>query len=288
MKRIPTALLAVILSTAGPAGAVSTGATAEAFVSGTTVKQEKTGGAAGAQASAAQVIPSPLGDVFVSSQASSLPGTLGASAVARTNGAPGGFQGQASATWSDAFVILADGHDASATGTFDGSVRVSGELLASFAGRVYADSQVYATVDLFPGTGYNGGRTVVTGSARNLAGYDITGGRTGTEGFTLSFENVPFTFNRPISVSLSLTVSASVNAIDAGVTGRADANYGHTLVWSGLSNVRGPAGAPLAAYSALSADSGYNFAPVPEPGSWVLMVCGGLVMALRSRARLRR
>lgn len=288
MNRITTALLAGILSVAGPAGAVSTGATAEAFVSGTTVKQEKTGAAAGAQASAAQVIPSPLGHVFVSSQASSLPGTLGASAVARTNGAPGGFQGQAWATWTDAFVILAAGHDASATGTFGGSVQVTGELLASFAGRVYADSQVYATLDLFPDTGYNGGRTVITGSARNLAGYDIAGGRTGTEGFTLTFEKVPFTFNRPISVSLSLMVSASLNAIDAGVTGRAEANYGHTLVWSGLSDVQGPAGAPLASYSALSPSSGYNFAPVPEPGSLVLLVCGGLVVALRSRARLRR
>ena len=39
-------------------------------------------------------------------------------------------------TLADAFVILAAGHDASATGTFSGSVQVSGELLASFAGRV--------------------------------------------------------------------------------------------------------------------------------------------------------
>ena len=294
MNKSSSALLIGALSALGAmvacnAGATTTGATASAFVSGATVSQSFTGGAEGTQATAAQVIPSPIGDVFVSAQASSIPGALRVAGVARTNGSPGGFQAQASASWADSFVISATGYDSSMTGTFSGAAQVTGELLVAFLGRAYSDAQIYATVDLFPGTGFNGGRTTVSGSARNLVGYDIAGGHSGSDSFSLVFLNVPFTFNQRIDVSLGLTVYADVNAIDAGATGRSDANYANTMTWSGLSSVRDQQDTLLSTYSALSAGSAFNFAnatPVPEPSGALLLACGLLCIVLRKQSLL--
>ena len=283
------ALSALSAMLAGNAVATTTSATAAAFVSGTTVRQSFTAGAEGTQATASQVIPSPFGDAFISAQASSLPGALRAAGVARTNGSPGGFEGDASASWADSFVISAPGYDTSMTGLFSGAVQVTGELLVAFLGRVYSDAQIYATVDLFPGTGFNGGRAIVSGSARNLVGYDIAGVHTGSDSFSLVFSNVPFTFDQRIQVSLSLTVYADVNAIVAGVTGRSDANYANTMTWSGLSSVRGQQDTLLSTYSALSAGSAFNFAnatPVPEPSGALLLACGLLCIVLRKQSLL--
>ena len=285
------ALSALSAMLAGNAVATTTSVTAEAFVSGTTVRQSFTAGAEGTQATASQVIPSPFGDAFISAQASSLPGALRAAGVARTNGSPGGFEGDASASWADSFVISAPGYDTSMTGLFSGAVQVTGELLVAFLGRVYSDTLIFATVDLFPGTGFNGGRTIVNGSARNFVGYDIVGGHIGSDSFSLVFSDVPFTFNQPIDVYLGLSVIAAVNAIDAGVTGRADANYANTMTWSGLSNVRDQNGIQPLTYSALSTGSGFNFAAnptaVPEPSSVLLVACGLLYIVLGKQRRRR-
>ena len=263
--------------------ATTTGASASSFVSGTTISQSVAAGAEGAQASANQLIPSPIGDVFVSAEASSVPGALRAASSARTNGTPGGFQGHASASWADSFVISAPGYDSSMTGTFSGAVQVTGGLLVEYLGRVYSDSKIYATVDLFPGTGFNGGRTTVGGSARNIVGYDIVGGHTGTDSFSLIFSNVPFTFNQRIDVTLSLTVSADVNAIDAGAQGKSIADYGNTMTWSGLSNVLDQNSSQLSIYSAVSAGSAFDFAratPVPEPSRMFLLACGLVLIVM--------
>lgn len=268
-----------------PAGlAATTTANASAFVSGTTVSDSHSTTTGVAQAAAAQVIPSPLGDVFVSAAASSMPGTLSASGSARTAGMAGGFQGQASANWSDAFVIAAPGYEGTATGTFSGAVLVSGSLsLDAFTGRVYEGSEVHVTVDLFPATGYNGGRTTVSGSASTGLGYDIPGGSTGSPDFVLQFTDVPFTFGQRIEVAVDLLVAANVNAIDVGATGRAEADYSHTVTWLGLSAVRDASGNAVQAFSALSPSSGFDFAlptPVPEPATWLLFAAGlGLVGA---------
>ena len=271
----------------GNASATTTGATASAFVSGTTVSRSMTAGSEGTQVAADQVIPSPIGDVFVSAEASSIPGALRAAGVARTSGSPGGFQAQASSMWADNFIISSNGYDSSMTGLFSGAVQVSGGLIVNFSGRTYSDTQAYATVDVFPGTGYDGGRTTVKGSARRLVGYDISGIDTGNYTFTLLLSNVPFTFNQRIDISFSLAVSADVNAIDIGATGRSDANYGHTMTWTGLSSVSDQGGTLLHNYSASSSGSGFNFAnatPVPEPRSVALLCVGLLWIAQRRRS----
>ena len=277
---------------AAPAGAAASGASASVFVSGSSVNDTKSGGATGVQASAAQTVPSPAGDVFVSAQASSGSASLGMAGVARSTGAPGGVQARASATWADSFTILAPGMAAGmaagATGTFSGAVEVSGDLSFSFIGRVYADTFVGATVDIFPGTGFNGGRTVVTGGARRFGGYDIADGVFGTERFSLVFGSVPFTFGQRIDLSLSMTMVAAIDVIDAGSTGRADASYGHTLTWGGLSEVRDAGGQRVLGYSAPSQSFEFNYAPVPEPTASLLLISGlvGLAGVIKRRRRL--
>lgn len=283
-----TLLLAALWPLA--ATATTTGASATASGAGVTVQQSFVGGAQGTQASAAQTFPTPYGDAYLSAEAASLPGALRAAGASRSGGAPGDFQARASASWADSFVIAAPGRSSSETGFFSGSVEVTGELLVAYAGRTYADALVFGSIDIFPGTGYNGGRTVVNGAARNTVGYDIPGGHTGSDRFVLVFSNVPFTFNQRIDVSLGLSVTADVHAVDPGATGRSDANYAHTMTWAGLSQVRDQAGTPLTVYSALSADSGFNFAqptPLPEASSMVLTALGCVWLAGLARMRRR-
>lgn len=274
-------------SSTPPVLAATSGATSTAFAQGSSVTDSRTGAAIGVQVGAAQTIPSAAGDAFVSVEASSGSASLGMAGNARSNGAPGGFQASASATWADSFAILAPGMAAGATGTFSGAVAVSGELSFSFIGRVYADTGVGATVDIFPGTGFNGGRTVVTSGARRFGGYDIADGGFGTEGFSLVFQDVPFTFGQRIDLGLSMTMVAGISIIDAGATGRADAAYGHTLTWGGLSEVRDAAGQRVFGYRAPSQTFNFNYAPVPEPHAALLLMAGlaSIVGVLTRRRR---
>ena len=276
--------LGLLLS--GHAIGTTTRADASAFVSGGTQSQTNTGGPGGAQASASQVIPSPAGNVFVSAQASSFPGTLRAVGVARTDGTAGGFQGQGFALWADGFTISAFGYHGPVTGTFSGSVQVNGGLLALFGGRSIADTQIFADLGLDPHTGFNSGIVRVHGEARDLNGYQIGETRTGSENFTLSYANVPFTFDQNIDISLQLLVSATVN----GDIGRSEADYSHTMTWTGISEVRDALGNRLTDFSALSPASGFNFAAptaptaVPEPGTCYLLLTGLFALGKLRRA----
>lgn len=283
-------MLAIIL--AGPAAAASTSASAT-FVGDrpavTTQTQTLTGGPTGVAAGVGTTIPSPIGDVFMSAQASSSLGALGATGSARSEGLAGSFQGYATATWTDSFTFNAGTPNANTAGSFSGVILVSGGLDFVFAGRAYADTQIRATVDLFPGTGFNGGRTVVSGSARHYGGYDNGDVLIGQPGFMLPFNNVPFTFGQPISMSASLYVLAGISVINNGSSARAEAEYGHTLRWGGITEVRNTAGNAISNYTALSDTSTFNYAlpaPVPEPGAmWML---GAGLSALAFLLRLRR
>jgi hypothetical protein len=287
----PSVFLMVGLAFAGEAAATTTTATAWASALSLTVSQTDTGDATGAQASASQTIPSAAGDVFVSGEATSVAGALGAAGVASTE-VPTDVQAVGFAGWADGFVITAPGYDSAMTGTFSGSALVSGDLSVEFIGRAYADAQVFGHIVIHPNTGYNGGVVVVDGSARHTIGYDIGERQSGSEDFTLSFVDVPFTFGRDIDLYMSLSAWAWVRAIDPGAGGQAETQYGHTMTWGGLSEVRDSTGQLLTDYSAVSAGSGFNFASptpgtgpgtsVPEPSSSLLVLAGLFSVAWRS------
>lgn len=280
---VSTLLLA--LSFADHAAATTTTANVSAFVSGHTVSDSDSAGAGGAHALASQTIPTPAGGIFVTAEASSAPGAVRATGDVRTYGG-GGLQAQGKAIWVDTFAIQSAGMGGM-TGTFSGSVQVNGSLIVEITGRSYADTQIYADVSIETDTGPNGGSAGAHGSARHLIGYDIGDTTTGNASFTLQFLNVPFTFGSDIDVSLQLFVTADVNAVDGGATGRALADYGHTMSWGGLSQVRDSSGNLLTGYTAVSAGSGFNFAtPVPEPGSGVLLLAGLLVTGCWRRAAI--
>lgn len=59
-------------------------------------------------------------------------------------------------------------------GHIGGAARVTGSLGIDFTARAYADTYASASVDLFPDTGYSGGRTIALGNARRYGGCDIT------------------------------------------------------------------------------------------------------------------
>lgn len=278
--------LSLALSFADRAAATTTTANASAFVGGVTVSDSDSAGPGGAHALASQTIPTTAGGLFVTGEASSAPGTVRATGDARTDGG-GALQAQARASWLDTFAILSAGKDG-ATGTFSASVQVGGGLFVEIAGRSYADTQIYADVSIETDTGPNAGRAGASASARHLIGYDIGETTTGSPDFTLQFVDVPFTFGRDIDVGLQLFVVADVNTIDGGATGRALADYGHTMTWHGLTHVRDSAGTLLADYTAVSPGSGYNFAPVPEHGTAVLLLAGLLVIGLGHRTRTNR
>jgi hypothetical protein len=97
---------------------------------------------------------------------------------------------------------------------------------------------------------------------------------------------MPFTFGQDINISMQLFAVSGIAAYGNSYA-KAEADYQHTMTWSGLSNVRDAAGNLLTGYTALSADSGFNFAnpaPVPEPTSAVLWLAGlSLVSVYRRR-----
>ena len=175
-----------------------------------------------------------------------------------------------------------------ATGVFSGAVQVSGDLSSSVIGRAHGDTSVGATVEIFPGTGFNGGRTVVSGGARRFGGCDIADGGSATEGFSSAFDSVPFTSGQRIDRSLWMTMNAALSIIDAGATGRADVDDGHTLTWGGLSEVRDADGHLALGYSAPRQRFDFNYAPVPEPTVQLLLMAGlaGLAGVLSRRRRL--
>lgn len=284
------ASMLVIIFT-GPAVAASTSASATYVGDRPAVMTDTkalTGGPTGVSVGVGTTIPSTVGDVFMSAQASSSLGALGAAGSARSAGLAGSFQGYATAAWSDSFTFNADPSNVNTVGSFSGVIMVSGGLNFAFAGRAYADTQISATIDLFPGTGFNGGRTVVTGSARHYGGYDNGDVVINQPDFVLTYNNVPFTFGQPISLSVSLYVLAGISVIDTGSSARAEADYGHTLRWGGLTEVRNAEGNAISNYTALSDTSTFNYAlpsPVPELGTIWLLGAGLLALALLQRLR---
>lgn len=241
--------------------------------------QSQTGNGESVVASAAGVIPSSFGDAFMNGQSLGRAGFLGVVGSARSTGIAGGYRADAAAEWSDSFIVQAGSSRAGTTGKFSGGVFVNGDLsIDEFLGRFYGDTLVAANISV------NG--TTLSNLTTFKGGYDVPFVLSGPEGFALFFDQVPFTFGQPISISGALTVSASVNIIDAGATARAFAGYGQTMHWSGFSKVIDAAGQPLGLddYSAISDNTGVDYArPIPEPDSITLLALGLLGICWHQR-----
>jgi len=298
MKLTPSfhAFLVPSLLAVAAAGASATSTNAEAVArvqSYADIVQATNGAAEGTAAAAARTVPggsTGSGEAFVSALGSAHVGTLGAGSQVRGLTA-GDLQGIANTSWSDSFAIVAAGHGGSETGTFSGSVQVTGALTAEFLGRAYVGSSVGASIDLFPATGFNGGRTYVGGGGSISYGYDIPGGSSGSPGFTLNFVDVPFTFGRTITFTMALQLQAWTRLL-YGMPGLIDDGWAQatsqaSMSWRGISVTDG-AGQSLADFSALGSGSAFNFAhaaPVPEPAPAALLIAGLLCVARRLRSR---
>lgn len=265
-----SALIALGLAAAAPASATSTYADARASVAGANDDFHSDTGILGSQASANLV--SSVGAVNVHGEAAAYVGALHVSSLAR---ASVGTDAQANthAQWSDAFQMVSAGH-AGERGTFTAAVGVQGGLLAEITGLSYADT--YVVANFYVNTGADGGNVSVQGGGRRTVGYDTGSTSSGQESFSLYFDNLPFIFGQDIAITLRLATTSATRTFGTSQA-RAEADYGHTMTWSGLSNVRDAAGNLLTNFTAISAGSGFDFAnptPVPEPGSAALLALG--------------
>lgn len=236
----------------------------------------------GANARSGLTALAPTAYGLVSSSASIHPGTLRVTTSASSGGSTGA-NGSARADWADSFIIGAAGYNASETGTFSGSVSIDGLLRAGFEGRGTGISSVLANIRIDPSTGYNGGRVDLQGGGRRIAGYELGFRFDGLEQFTLNFVDVPFTFGRGIDVYLRLEATSSATTGD-GAAADAQALYGHSMTWQGLTSVRDSTGVVLSQFSAISPGSGFDFSsPVPEPNRLALLMAGALWVLFRAR-----
>ncbi len=272
------ALLCLATPLFNSAWATSTYAEAYAAVSGYPIVQNsKVSDASGAAINADLSIPD---GAFINSAATGRVGILGLDTWSRV-AASTNAQGRARADWADGFIISAPGHDGSETGTFSGSVRISGTLLAEYGspGFAMAISSVTARISLGPNTGFNGGNVSLQGGGRRINGTGFPNVLEGLEEFSLNFTNVPFTFDRGIDVYVRFDAVSSADS--RGATTYAEANY--ALTWEGLSEVHDHNGILLTNYTAISPGSGFNYAlaAVPEPSTALLLLGGGLLLACR-------
>ena len=231
-----------------------------------------TGGPVGVQVSVDQ-------GLIAHSEATSFAGGVGVVSLARGSGTA---QSNSKAIWNDSFAITAAGYTFGNRGTFSAGVEVQGGLRAEFSGRTYADAYIVANFGL--DTGVDNGHLSANSGGRRSSGYDSGTTASGQERFLLYFDNVPFLFGQDINTSLTLRTVASNIGANQGGFAYASAEYGHTMTWVGIANLRDASGQLLTNYSAVSADSGFNFAnatPVPELPNGILLALGLMVFRLR-------
>lgn len=201
------------------------------------------------------------------------------SAEASAGGDPATGSGSVQGMWVDDFTFSAPSQSGMGTATV--TLNVSGSLSASSGGspgnHAGADWNLYfkaGTVSQpFVGLGQIGASPSGVVASGDLSGgtYDVT---------------FNFFFNVPIEIRVALNVSAS--ATDSGSAG---AQFGNTLEWGGITELRDSSGSLVGSYNLVSG-SGVDWrqavaapAVVPLPAGFGLLCSGLLGLALAARRR---
>jgi hypothetical protein len=189
--------------------------------------------------------------------------------------ANGGVGGNASAYWSDSFIITP--FDTSLIGTL-GTFNVGFNTLSQQSADVSANVQGSYRSDLVGGTAsylvsYNSGVASVTnfgGGAnvgKSMSGRDPTVSYSFEHGAPLLSISIPFLFGSPIDISYGLSSTGSVTA---SYDGTADLQTTYAI-WLGDSSVQYSSNGvsftlAKSGYTAISSSSGINYAnPIPTP-----------------------
>ena len=224
---------------------------------------------------------------------------LSAIASSKVDQGPGLVYGQAeaSARFEDTFIVLAASAPAGTVARMTFAFEVSGTLGAVGQGQVSqtatqwsARSEWRAFLDLLTqidGANWQPGGSIFVDPFNTFQLGDAPGRREFT---------VAVTLGAPVSLSMSGRVEArsSANAptaADLPAEALGSALFGNTLAWQGIVSLTDQNGAPLGPFTAVSSDTGFDYANpyaavVPAPAAIWLM--GSAVGAFWLRARGRR
>jgi hypothetical protein len=204
-----------------------------------------------------------------------------AGAFATANGDAGG-------KFRDSFLLAVPGL---APGTIlHGTVafRISGSL-SSFAQPVINPNGTHFTRSLVRWDLYVGiGNVSFQGfqQADGLNG-NVTSIGNATPGQVLLDVSIVVGQSTPVAIDASVVANSSVNSQggSGGIEAESHASFANTFAWDGIVSLTDGAGNPITDFSAISADTGfdYRYAYVPEPALALLLGTAALTLTLRRR-----
>jgi len=203
--------------------------------------------------------------------------------------ASGQFAAEGGASWVDSLTLDAAGRTGQ-LGTLSAAISVGGTLTVDFSGRAYSLAGVGASIDLFPGVGFNGGRTIISNGSTIDYGYQAPFRRQNnpSDEFILSF-TVPFMYGRPIGLTAVLNTNAFSRLNSPDGESLASSVYSSTLYWQGISSVLDKDGNSVTDFTAVSS-GGYDLSkafvvPVPPALGLLAGALGTLAYASDRRRR---